>query len=79
MFTRSVTEIQPVKVLTLCQRLTDRMGLEPILPVKVTITIDTMLKLNGPNFGDGLVVGVCEQGLGAHQTINYFENNTHFT
>ena len=29
------------------------MGSQPILPISVTITIDTMLKLNGPNFGEG--------------------------
>ena len=37
------------------------MGSRPILPVKVTITIDTMLRLIIPNFGDGLVVGTCER------------------
>ena len=39
-----------------------RMVLEPILPIKVAVTTDTMFKLNGPTFGDGLV-GTCEQGL----------------
>ena len=32
-------------------------GSRPILPI--TVTIDTMLKLNGANFGDGM----CEQGI----------------
>ena len=35
------------------------MGLEPILPVKVTITFDTMLNFNGLDFG----VGTCEKGF----------------
>ena len=39
------------------------MGSRPILPVKVTITIDTKWKNIGPNFGDGFVVGPCEQGF----------------
>ena len=28
-----------------------------------SVTIDTMLKLNGANFGDRLLVGTCEQGF----------------
>ena len=35
----------------------------PILSIKVTITIDTVSELNGPNFGDGLNTGTCEQGF----------------
>ena len=46
------------------------MGSAPILPIKVTVTIDTMLKLNGPNFGDGFVVGTCEQGITAKLRLN---------
>ena len=41
----------------------DDMGFRSILPVQFTITIDTMLKVNGPNIGDGLVVGTREQAL----------------
>ena len=33
--------------------------MEPILLIKVTVTISTMLNFNGPNFG----VGMCEQAL----------------
>ena len=35
----------------------------PILSIKVTVTIDTMLKLNGSNFSDWLNIGTCEQAL----------------
>ena len=60
LFIRIDTEIRPVKVFILCQLLTTRMGLEPILSVKVAVTIDTMLKLlTLPNLG----VSKCEQGL----------------
>ena len=38
--------IRPDKVLTLCQLLMGRMGLEPILPIKVPITTGVMLNLN---------------------------------
>ena len=44
------TEIWSVKVLTLCQLLTGWMGSTPILPVKVSITIGTMLKLERAEF-----------------------------
>ena len=37
------------------------MGLEPIRPVKVTVTIDTWLKLNGLHSGDGFDVSTYEQ------------------
>ena len=39
------------------------MGSIPILPDKVPVSIGTLLKLNGPNFGNFLVVGTCEQSL----------------
>ena len=42
------------------------MGSRPTLPIKVTITMDIMLKLIAPNFGDGLVVGTNEQDFMAH-------------
>ena len=35
----------------------------PILTVKVLITINTMLKVYWPNFGDGLNTGTCKQTL----------------
>ena len=35
----------------------------PILSVKATVTIDTLLNLYGPNSSDGLNIGTCEQGF----------------
>ena len=43
--------------------LTGRMGLEAILPVKLTVTIDTMLNFDGHSDGDGDGVGMCKQAL----------------
>ena len=40
-----------------------RMGPIPFLPVKVTTTVGTIVKLNGPNFGDRLNIVMCEQGF----------------
>ena len=34
-----------------------------ILPVKVTVTINTLLNFNRANFGDGIDIITCEQGL----------------
>ena len=39
------------------------MGLGPILPVKVPVTISTMLNFNRPKFGRNVGVGTCEQVL----------------
>ena len=57
LFTHSDPVTVTVKGLALCQRLTGRMGMEPILPVKQPVTIDTMLNFDG----DG--VGMCKQAL----------------
>ena len=53
----------PVRSLTLCLWLTGRMGLEPILPVKLSVTISTMLNFDGECDGDGHSVGMCKQTL----------------
>ena len=53
LFTRTDNEliyIRPDKFLTLCQLLTGRMGSRSILPIIVTIIIDTMLKLYRAKF-----------------------------
>ena len=43
--------------------LTGRMGLEAILPVKLPVTIDTMLNFDEHSDGDGDGVGMCKQAL----------------
>ena len=43
--------------------LTGRMGLEAILPVKLPVTIDTMLNFDGHSDGDGDGAGMCKQAL----------------
>ena len=40
-----------------------RMGLEPILPVKVPVTIGTILNFDGDCDCDGHGVGTCKQTL----------------
>ena len=39
------------------------MGLEPILPVRLLVTIDIMLNFDGHCDGDGNGVGTCKQAL----------------
>ena len=43
--------------------LTGRMGLEAILPVKLPVTIGTILNFDGHSDGDGDRVGMCKQAL----------------
>ena len=52
-----------VKGLALCQWLTGRMGMEPILPFKQPVTIDILLNFDGDGQGDGDRVGMCKQPL----------------
>ena len=42
-------------------RLTGKMGVEPILPIRRAITISTMIKLDGDWHGEG--VGTCKHTL----------------
>ena len=51
LFTHS--DLVTVKGLALCQWLTGRMGMEPILPVKQPVTIDIMLNFDSDGHGDG--------------------------
>ena len=44
------------------------MGSTPILPVRLPITIDTMLNFDGHCDGDGDGVGMCKQALNALKT-----------
>ena len=44
-----------------------RMGVQPILPVKVPVTIGTMLNFDGDCDGDGHGVGTCKHSL-SHKT-----------
>ena len=44
-------------------RLTDRMGTEPILPIKQSVSIDTMINIDGDGDGDGHGDGTCKQAL----------------
>ena len=46
--------------------LTGRMGSTLILPVKVPVTITTMLNFDGLNFGPNFGVDTCEQGFMAY-------------
>ena len=43
------------------------MGLEAILPVKLPVTISTMLNIDGDCDGDG--VGTCKQTINKAQTV----------
>ena len=43
--------------------LTDRLGSEPILSVKRTVTIDTMIQFDGDIDGHGDGDGTCKQAL----------------
>ena len=53
----------PRQSLTLCLWLTARMGLEPILPFKLAVTIDIMLNCNGDCDSDGVGIGMCKQAF----------------
>ena len=52
--------------------LVGRICQESILAVKVTVTIDTLLKLNRPSFGDG----ACEQALNG--SLDFYGILTHW-
>ena len=41
----------------------DRMGVETILPIRLSVTIGTMIKLDGDEVGDGDWLGMCKQAL----------------
>ena len=56
---------------TLCI-VTVRMGSVPILPVKRTITIGTMLKFNGDGHGHGDGDGMCKQTFTALPSSYFF-------
>ena len=45
--------------------LTGRMGMEPILPIKVPVTISIMLNFNGLNCVPDFGVGMCEHAFTA--------------
>ena len=45
--------------------LTGKMGVRPILPVRLSVTIATMLNFDGHCDGDGDGVGMCKQALSA--------------
>ena len=57
-----VTVTVTVKV-NIVLMMTGWMGLEPILPVKVPITMGTMLNFDGDCHGDGHGIGMCKQTL----------------
>ena len=56
-------------------RLTDRMGTEPILSVKWTVSIDTMINFDceGDDHGDG--DGTCKQALRSAQNCSLAPKN----
>ena len=45
-----------------------------VLPVKVPVTISTMLNFNGPNFGPNCGVGTCEQSLKSGRRTYRFQD-----
>ena len=50
--------------------LTGKMGIRPILPVRLSVTIATMLNFDGHCDGDGDGVGMCKQALTQHWSTN---------
>ena len=58
--------------------LTGRMGLEAILPVKLPVTINTMLNFDGHSDDDGDAVGMCKQAFTYKLNFKQFLNDISF-
>ena len=83
-FTRTDTVTVPVTVtvkfiivLMMTARLTGRMGVEPILPVRQTVTIGTIVKLDGDGHGDG--IGTCKHTLNVNIISKKMTNCNYLT
>ena len=49
-----------------------RMSSTPILPIRRSVTIGTIIKLEGSGVGDGDEVGMCKQALNVKYHWYYF-------